>query len=137
MTEGRPKRILVTSGSWQAALNCVQSLGRLGHSVFLLDPEPNPPLARSRYCRGHLLCPNEHDSPDFAERLLQIVASDRYDVLIPISDRSIDVASHQRDELGRHVALVLPDREAVTLARDKSATARFAASCGLRVPDSR
>jgi glutathione synthase/RimK-type ligase-like ATP-grasp enzyme len=114
----------------------VQSLGRLGHEVYLFDPDPDPALAHSRYCRGHLRSPSEYSSPDYAQWLMRTVSSGDYDLLIPISDRVVDVVSHYRDKLSEHIALALPEPKHVELARDKARTAKYAMSHGELVPPS-
>lgn len=65
---------------------------------------------------------------------MRTVSSGGYDLLIPISDRVVDVVSHYRDKLSEHVTLALPDPKHLELARDKARTTRFAASHGELVP---
>jgi len=130
------KRILVTNAQWEAALGCVQSLGRLGHEVFVFGESIDHPVLSSRYCSG--LVPSRGAStPDaFAEDLLRTLADGRYDLLVPISDLEIDAVSGHLEEVRRHTRVAISEPAQIDVAKDKARTTQLAAAAGIATPRS-
>ncbi|MFA5964511.1 MAG: ATP-grasp domain-containing protein [Sphingomonas sp.] len=128
--------ILVSTGEWNAALGCVESLGRLGHAVDVLVDTGFVPAAHSRWCRRAIRTPNEYRSPDYEEALLKVLAGRGYDLFIPISERAMDIAIKLREDIARHTAMVLASDQSVGIAQDKVATQRLAARLGVPTPRS-
>ncbi len=127
------KRILVTTPLWEGAMACVQSLGRLGHQVSVIGSDPGYPLATSKYCHEIVVCAREEHGA-YADDLLRTVREGGYDMLIPISDRTIAVVSDHLDEIRKHTRLELPRPDQIALAGDKVQTMRFAEAHGVVIP---
>jgi predicted ATP-grasp superfamily ATP-dependent carboligase len=127
------KKILVTSGSWQSALACTQSLGRRKHEVYLVDELLSAPLY-SRYCRGRIPSPAEKNEDQYVEFVLNLVKTKTYDVLIPISETVVRYCAKHKRELERFIHLVLPDHETLSLAADKGKLYAFAAKQNIFIP---
>ena len=128
------KRILVTTPLWEGAMACVQSLGRLGHQVSVIGSDPRYPLATSKYCRDIVVCAREERTDAYAEDLLRAVREGGYDMLIPISDRTIAIVTDHLDEIRKHTRLELPRPDQIALAGDKVQTMRFAQAHGVVIP---
>lgn len=138
MTPSPPdrKRILVSNAQWEAALGCVQSLGRLGHEVFVFGEPVDHPVLSSRYCRG-LVASRGATTPDaFAEDLLRVLAEGRFDLLVPISDLEIDAISGHLERIRRHTRVALPGPGPINVVKDKARTTHLAAEAGIATPRS-
>lgn len=129
------RKILVTSGRWQAALACVQSLGRAGHEVYVLDSDESIPLGHSRFCRGVVASPSEYSWDAYRDTLLHVLDEGAFDVLIPISDAAVDVVAAHQEAIRQKTRVAISTREAVRLSRDKAATCRFAETEDILIPE--
>ena len=127
------KKALITSGAWQSALACVQSLGRRKYEVFLVD-EQSSSLEYSRFCRKRIPSPPEKSEDQYVEFLIGLVKNGAYDVLIPISDSVVHYCAKHREELQRYVDLLLPDYETLSAAADKARLYTFAGQNHIAVP---
>jgi len=130
------KRILVTTAQWESALACVQSYGRRGHDVFLLDHDPRQPNARSKYCRGVVRSPPESNGAAYLENLIAVLRDGAYDLLVPISDAVVDTIAGHVEEIRRHVRVELAPAERVLSGQNKAKLAKFAPKHGIRIPES-
>ncbi len=127
-------KILVTSGAWQASLACIQSLGRAGHEVYLVDQDTNLAAAHSKYCRGQILSPSEKEEIPYTHFLLDFVKKNHFDVLIPISDYCAQYCAKNRAILDRYIRLLLPPAEVLAIAIDKAKTYTFAIKHKIPIP---
>lgn len=127
-------KILVTSGAWQASLACIQSLGRAGHEVYLIDQDPNLAVAHSKFCRGQILSPSEKDEAPYTDFLLDFVKRNHFDVLIPISDYCAQYCAKNRQILDQYIRLLLPPAEVLTMAANKAKTYAFAVEHKIPIP---
>jgi predicted ATP-grasp superfamily ATP-dependent carboligase len=132
MTES-PRKILVTSGKWQAALACVQSYGRAGHEVYLFDPDPDVPLGRSRYCAGVIRAPKDSQA-EYRNALIRTLENGGFDLMVPISDDVVDVVADYQDDIRKLCRIEVAAPESLALARNKAATCQFAESKGILTP---
>ena len=60
-------KILVTSGSWNAALIVMKSLARKGCQVYLLDSDQYCAGFRSKYCSGSFIVPEESHKDEYLD----------------------------------------------------------------------
>ena len=127
-------KILITSGAWQASLACIQSLGRAGHEVYLIDQDPNLAVAHSKYCRGQILSPSEKDEAPYTNFLLDFVKKNHFDVLIPISDYCAQYCAKNQAALKQYVRLLLPPAEVLAIAANKTKTYAFAIEHKIAIP---
>lgn len=128
-------RVLVTSGSWGAALCCVESLGSQGLEVFVID-NVRSPSTMSRYCAGWVQAPNEYSTSEYIAWLLRELRRIEYDLLVPISDRAVGMVSRHQAALGDLTTIVLPAPANVLLAADKACTTRLAMELAIATPQS-
>jgi carbamoylphosphate synthase large subunit len=119
-------KIIVTSPRWQAAIACIQSLGRLGHDIFVYDQEDTAPIIASKYCAGFLKSPPEYKKKEYIEALTALIQKSKYDLLIPVSDLALENFSENREFLLPFISLLLPPEELVNLARNKRVTTEHA-----------
>lgn len=129
------KNILVTSGGWQGALSTLQSLGRLGHRIYLLVNSPDIPAVHSKYCKGFFISPRieqENEYLDFVHKRLKEIP---FDALIPISDQAVALFSRHRDQFQALTKIVLPDINTVNVVANKTNIYRFALKNNIPIPE--
>lgn len=129
-------KLLISSGEWNAAMACVESLGKAGHLVDVLASGDFVPAAQSRWRSSAIRTPSEYLSPDYERRLIDVLKTGGYDLFVPISERAIDVAVKLRDRIEQHCNMILPDAAAIRIAQDKTETQRLAEHLGVPTPRS-
>jgi len=134
MSNLRPKKILLLSGYWQASLACLQSLGRKGFDVFIVDGEHHLALAHSRYCRSQIFSPSARDEDLYCEFLRGLVSSRGYDVLIPVSETTTRYCVKHQQEFAGNIRFIVPSYEIWSIAADKSKLNQFALSKSIPAP---
>ena len=133
----RPLRVLVSEGNSTSAREAVTILGLSGHHVEVCDPAPFCLVRFSRFVRKFHRCPGLQDDPagflGFVERLL---ATEKYDVLLPTHEQGFLFARVQQRLLGR-VGLALPGFESYRAAHGKAGFSRLLDQLGLPQPTTR
>ena len=134
MTDRVP--VLVTDAPSNANLAVVRSLGRRGIPVGVCGFRGEFNLSfHSRYAEERLLVPSPASDPSgFMRRLTGVLATGRYPLLFPTTERTIQLVSAHRDELPPSVTVPLPEREALETVLDKERTVTLARSLGVPVP---
>ncbi len=132
-----PLRVLVSEGSSTSAREAITVLGLAGHHVEVCDPSPWCLARYSRFVAKLHRCPPLRDDPDrylaFIERLL---ASRRFDVLLPTHEQGFLFARVQR-RLVPGIALALPSFESYRTALSKASFSRLLSSLRLPQPATR
>jgi predicted ATP-grasp superfamily ATP-dependent carboligase/protein-tyrosine-phosphatase len=127
--------ILVVGDNDLAGLTTVRSLGRAGHRVSLVAFEPSLITRRSRYVRrvhdlGHPL----RDAGLFVAGLLELLGRERFDLVIPTSDKSLVPLLPWRSEVESLTRFAVPDEDGFRVAYHKDETVRLALELGVPVP---
>ena len=122
-------------GLFDTGLAVVRALGRAGVPVFGFDFQPGEYGFQSRY-GTHTVCPHPSAAADLIgclrERARPFAAPP---ILYPTSDAFVAFVSEYRDVLERDFRYVLPSREAVACALDKSRQYARAEAAGVPVPE--
>jgi biotin carboxylase len=129
-----PLHVLVTAGAEKQSLAAVRSLGRAGARVDVIDPKPDAPAFRSRYCRQSWVSPSSLDAGAYRDFLLERARATRYTTILACDDLSAACLSEFRQDFAPWTSLLLPPAESFRIATDKSALVRFAAAHGVPVP---
>jgi len=127
-------RVLVTAGAEKQALAAVRSLGRAGAWVDVVDPKPDAPAFRSRFCRDRFVSPSNRDVDAYADFLLERARAGRYTTILACDDVSATCLSEGRAAFAPFTTVLAPAVESVRIATHKSALVRFAAEHGIPVP---
>lgn len=133
----RRLNVFINSESWQGALACIESMGRLGHAVYLAERPSNSPHASSKYIAGRIkIAPRNDELPEVARALAKAFRAHHIDLAIPISDFDAKVFALGHEAYPDVAAFVAPSVSAVTIASDKIATTELAERLGITVPRS-
>lgn len=127
--------VIVTNAKNRIAYNIVRSLGQKGIEVHTSDFVPLSMAFVSRYSKGHFLYPSPFSyQEDFIECIIKNIDSLRADVLIPVFEETFLVAKF-KDELSKHVKMVIPDYDQILTAHNKDRWVPVADKLNIPVPE--
>src|SRR5437016_9934264 len=107
----KPLRILVPEGSSTSGREAITMLGLAGHHVEVCDPSPWCLARYSRFVRKFHRCPGLRSDPaGFLALVENLIASGRFDVLLPTHEQGLLFAKAQ-DRLNGRIAVALPSFE--------------------------
>jgi predicted ATP-grasp superfamily ATP-dependent carboligase len=128
-------KAFVTDGDQRPALAIVRSLGRRGVSVLVGEERPRSLASSSKYCVRHVTYPSPERHPDaFRQFLLELVARETVDVVVPVTDVTTYWITLTQDTLRRHSAIAVPPFEAFDCVTDKGRLLQGALRCGIPIP---
>jgi predicted ATP-grasp superfamily ATP-dependent carboligase len=126
-SQGRHATPAVVLGLGQNGLATVRALARSGVPVIGIDQDLEQPGARTRYAEKIRCQDFASEGPALVNCLLEL--SSRFDgkaVLFPSGDLNLTVVSENRERLGEHYHVALPERDVVRRMLDKTSFYRFA-----------
>lgn len=126
--------ILITTAHWKSALTAMRSLAKKGHQISLIDVNPNTPTLYSKYCSKKNVCPSEKDKIKYIAFLLNTLKSEKYDLLIPISDNVNEYCHEYKNEILNYTNMVIPPTDSFLLARNKKDCYKFAIKNNIKIP---
>lgn len=127
-------RILVLDGDMVPALTICRSLRRLGCKVTIASHTRKPIAGYSRGKVGLYRYPSPLASAgDFVAWLADHTQRNHYDLVIPVTERTLAPLSRSRAQL-EHVRIAMPDERSVELVFDKSKTLALAEELGVPIP---
>jgi predicted ATP-grasp superfamily ATP-dependent carboligase len=129
-------RILILDGHSAAALAFTRSAGRAGHWVAVGANIGQFAAAKlSRFCNLAFDYPvSTDDAGTFVEAIADFVRQNGIDLVIPVTDWTLQPISEFRDSFNGVCRVVLPPRDAVDAASDKYKTIELARKLGIVVP---
>jgi predicted ATP-grasp superfamily ATP-dependent carboligase len=131
-----PPVILVADGEQRSALAVVRSLGRAGYRVHVGSATGRSLAGASRFSRhDHPLTPALADPAGFVDDLLRTADAIGADVVLPVTDPSVQALLDHRDPDAGGPRLPMPEREAYHALSDKDRVRELARSVGIPVPE--
>jgi len=126
--------ILVTDAEQRSCLAIVRSLARAGHDVHVCSRLAKPLSGASRFCRGSHRVPDPREDLDaFSAALLDVVARERVDLVVPVTDLSAHaVPAIRQADVGAQV--VFAPYDAYSDISDKDLLLSVARELGIPVP---
>ncbi len=114
-------RVLMTNATSDAGLSAARALARAGYDVSSADVVAMPYGVKSRFISAHHVLANG-TADAYAASLLDVVDRIRPEVLLPLGAQSTLGSAALGERLSAMTALNVPDREAIAVANDKSAS---------------
>ncbi len=131
-------RILLTDGNERATLAAARSLVRAGHAVWVTAPTRVSLAGVSRGVRSRALATDPLKQPAaYAADVGRITRQERAELVLPMTDPSVEALLEFRSALPADVALPLPDLSTYRLASDKARVLDLARASGFGVPETR
>ena len=117
--------VIVTNAKNRIAYNIVKSLGSKGIRVLTSDFVPLSMSFYSKYSEGYFIYPSPFSHPEkFIENLIGNIKRTNAEVLIPTFEETF-LISKFKNELSKHVKMVLPSYDKILIAHNKDKRSRF------------
>jgi predicted ATP-grasp superfamily ATP-dependent carboligase len=130
-----PFTVFVTDGNQRSALAVVRALGQRRVSVLVGEECASSLSSRSSYCTRHVCYPSPHrDREAFDRFLLDFVANETIDVVLPVTDVTMRSVSLHQDVIGQHCAVAVPPFAAYERVSNKQTLLQIAGQQGVPVP---
>lgn len=131
-------RVLVTDGDERVALAVARSLVRARHAVYVAAAGRWSLAGVSRRVRPRQLASDALSDPaGYAAELTDLAGRERIELLLPLTDASVEALLEHRDDLPRRVVLPFPDLSTYRAASDKAHVLALAQQSGFGVPETR
>jgi predicted ATP-grasp superfamily ATP-dependent carboligase len=128
-------RAFVNDGDARYALAITRSLGRRGIEVIVGEDRPVSLASTSRYAKQHVRYPSAYtDRKAFEMFVEDLVARERPDVIIPVSDVTTYSVARRHDVLRPHTAVAAPLFATFDFVSDKARLLQDAATRGVPIP---
>jgi hypothetical protein len=115
---GRIIRILLSEGASTSAREAVTALGLAGHTIEVCDPDPRCLTRFSRLVTRFHRCPGlGRDPAGYLAFVLDLLASGRFDVLLPIHEQGF-LFARALDRIRPLAAVALPAFESYARVHD-------------------
>lgn len=130
-------RILLTDGYGLTARQTAGLLGRAGHTVDVLSP-PGLTLTRlTRWVhRTHTVPPFGDDPFAWYEAVLDVLAHNTFDIVLPVQEEITMLARHPERVLALDVGVALPPFDSLRRVQDKLTAVETLRAIGLPQPTS-
>lgn len=130
-------KVLILDAGNKNGLACIRSLGKKG---FIVGGASTTPAFRnqgfySKYCRYKHVLGEIKDIDSYAEKLINLLKAENYDVLMPVGLTSYLTVSKYKPEFLAHTNLVIADWDAMQIAANKDKTMEFADKLDIPTPE--
>jgi predicted ATP-grasp superfamily ATP-dependent carboligase len=131
-------RVLITDGNERVALAAARSLVRAGHAACVTAPTRVSLAGVSHGVRGRTLSIDPlRDPVGYTAALGHMARQEGMDVLLPMTDPSVEAVLEHRAVLPEEVAVPFPDLATYRAASDKRHVLALARASGFGVPETR
>ncbi|MDE2334924.1 MAG: ATP-grasp domain-containing protein [Rhodospirillales bacterium] len=131
-------KVLVLGDDTRSFLACVRSLGRAGLTVHAGPANFRSPALASRYIAAvHDLPPWMDDGAAWLAAMRDLLAAQRFDLVIPCNETALLPLDRHRAELAPLARLAIPGEAAIEVLFDKVATRELAQRLGVPVAPGR
>jgi predicted ATP-grasp superfamily ATP-dependent carboligase len=138
IADGRSPTVLVTDADRGSAIAIIRSLGRRGHRVLAADAARDSLGFHSRFMDRAVVYSSPEQDPDaFCRDLLQVVRDERVDLIIPVTDFTVQPLAARRRVFESWTRLALPPDDALRVVNDKHETIELARRLGVPTPETR
>jgi biotin carboxylase len=126
--------ILVMTESSHAALACIQSFGRKGHTVSVIADTIRSTHCHSKFVRNIVSLPYDPDLKKYSTHLIDISRRLAVDLVVPTSDRDAHVVAWAKTFSPTDSAFLSSSLESVELVRSRNATITLCNQLGIATP---
>lgn len=128
-------RVLITDAGGRNVVAAVRSLGKKALTVVAGEDSRVAISFFSKYCRQHLIYPSPKTAPEqWLEWLLDELSEHQYDMLMPMDDETVSIASEKRDLIEKYTKVPVPNFPTLMKAKDKAQTMQIVMEEGIPCP---
>ncbi len=129
-------RILITDGNERVALAVARSVTRGGHAAVVTAPTRLSLAGVSRGVRPRALRTDPLTEPaQYAAEVGRIAADEDADMVLPMTDASVEAVLEHRDALPANLTVPFPDLATYRAASDKARLLALAEASGFGIPE--
>lgn len=130
-------KVLVTDCWTRKGLSAVRSLGAAGLEVHAVSHKLLSPAIYSRHTKNsYLLSDPKKDKELFLKKIIELIAREKFDCLIPLEEASCVVFLENRGEIEHYTSLPFGSAASFALANNKWETYLLAEKLGIPAPKS-
>lgn len=118
-------RVLVLDGAARQTLTVIKGLTNLGCYIVTLNTSKLDVGYTSRYPNEKLIVPKEYFNGDYYSYIQMLAETGRFDVILPLTDKTMDIVTLHSEELKQYVRLPIPERQIFLKAYNKQLTMEF------------
>lgn len=115
-------KVLVLDGASRQILSILKGLSDLGCYIATLSTSKLDNGYVSKYPDEKLIVPEKYYTGDYYSYIKALAETGKYDVLLPLSDKTMDLVTAHIDELQLYVRLPVPRRQVFLKAYNKQQT---------------
>ncbi len=115
-------RVLVLDGAARQTLTVIKGLTALGCYIVTLNTSKLDVGYTSRYPNEKLIIPQEYLNGNYYSYIRMLAKTGRFDVFLPLTDKTMDIVTLHSEELKQYVRLPIPDRDVFLKAYNKQLT---------------
>jgi predicted ATP-grasp superfamily ATP-dependent carboligase len=128
--------VFITDGNQRSALAVVRSLGQAGVAVTVGESQVPSLAGTSRYCSKQVRYPSPiAEGEQFLAFLCEQMAGGEYEVLLPMTDITMQLVASARESFPPSVHVPFPGQEQVLLVQDKGHVLEVAQRLGIPCPE--
>jgi predicted ATP-grasp superfamily ATP-dependent carboligase len=128
-------KAFVTDGRSLAALAIARSLGSKGIEVHCGDDFATNVTSFSKYVKHRYVYPQPETEPEkFINYLLGLVQREKYDLILPVRDKTTELISQYKDRFLDYTDLLIADYDVIQKFMDKGETIKLARDMGISIP---
>lgn len=128
------KRVLILDGQAVQTLVVAKMLVRHKYEVYLFCDDKWTYGYHTRYARRAVIAPDVRDREAYKRYLIDFIADNKIDVLIPMTDETARLLSIEKEVLSSIVRFIMPDFEVFERGYDKQQLMALCASNGFPHP---
>lgn len=130
--------VVITDGKYRSAVAAARMLGRGGHRVIAVqtkgDQSLEPPVFASRYVSEGRWLDGAADSPDYPDRLYELLSEYNRPVLFCAGAATLNAVAKRRERFARACDFLIAPPEVLDALNDKEAVHRRCVELGIPVP---
>jgi predicted ATP-grasp superfamily ATP-dependent carboligase len=128
-------RVLVFDAQIRNSLAIIRSLGQKNIATDCAGEHSWQPAFFSKYCRNKIIYPSpSRDTRHFVNFVREIVEQEHYDMIIPVTDRTVIPLVKEKKIFEKYTKVPYPDYATLELAMNKEKTLRIAQDIGIPCP---
>ena len=129
------KKILLLDGLTSQCLEYCKAFNALGCETTVLCDDKFDTAYASRHPKHKILgISNVHNLKGTEEWIITLVRSGKYDIVIPFTDYSAKILSHNKKELSKFAHLIVNDEDVFNYAQDKNNVMKVCRDNGIPCP---
>lgn len=127
-------RVLVLDGASRQVLPIIKGLHELGCNITTLNTSKMDNGYVSKYPDEKLIIPYECYTTAYDDYIFHLIKTKNYDVLFPLSDKTMDIVTEHFDEMSQYIRLPTPSRSVFLDAYNKQRTMEICMDNGIPCP---